>query len=231
AGAIGLAVRAGADAPVPTTPPPAVSAAQPGPASAGPTPTSAQATPADAAGTGTSGPGSAGKAGGGAKATTAPQRPAVQPLNASRPVAMRVERVGIDGPIVTLGRQANGAMETPSDPDDVGWYTGSPQPGVLGPSVLAGHVTWNGRETVFFRLGDVRAGDEIEVDRADGSTAVFRVTKVETYPKDEFPTVSVYSNTETAALRLITCGGEYDPKKRYYASNVVVYADLAGHKA
>lgn len=150
----------------------------------------------------------------------------IDPLPPSEPVSVRVPGIDVQSSIVELGRNPDGTMETPSDPAKTGWYTGSPTPGSLGPSVLAGHVTWNGDESVFFRLGELREGDEVEVTREDGKTAVFAVTRVEEHPKDEFPTVEVYSNTDHAALRLITCAGEFDADRRYYDSNLIVFAEL-----
>ena len=52
------------------------------------------------------------------------------------------------------------------------------------------------------------------------------------YPKDAFPTLEVYGNTDHAALRLITCGGQFDASTRNYLDNIVVYASLvASHPA
>ena len=63
---------------------------------------------------------------------------------------------------------------------------------------------------MFFRLGALRPGDTVDVTRADHTVAVFRVDRVVSYPKDHFPTLEVYGNTDHAALRLITCGGKFD---------------------
>ncbi len=51
---------------------------------------------------------------------------------------------------------------------------------------------------------------------------------METFPKREFPADRVYAGTGPAQLRLITCGGAFDPVTREYADNVVVFAVLAG---
>ena len=64
------------------------------------------------------------------------------------------------------------------------------------------------------------------VSRADGTMAVFSVTKVQTYPKDAFPTSAVYGPTPDAELRLITCGGAFDSASGHYLNNVVAYATL-----
>lgn len=46
------------------------------------------------------------------------------------------------------------------------------------------------------------------------------------YRKSIFPTLRVYGPAPTAQLRLITCGGTFDPQTGHYLSNVVVYATL-----
>ena len=52
----------------------------------------------------------------------------------------------------------------------------------------------------------------------------FRVTAVQKYLKDRFPTDQVYGPTPDAELRLITCGGTFDYATGHYLSNTVVYA-------
>ena len=52
----------------------------------------------------------------------------------------------------------------------------------------------------------------------------FRVTENRTYLKDHFPTDTVYGPTPDAELRLITCGGAFDPATHHYLSNIIVYA-------
>ncbi|CAN5769296.1 hypothetical protein BH23ACT2_BH23ACT2_21190 [soil metagenome] len=64
------------------------------------------------------------------------------------------------------------------------------------------------------------------MQRADGQTAVFALTRIEQYPKDSFPTIEVYGDTAGAALRLITCGGSFDEDTGHHRDNVVAYADL-----
>ena len=50
------------------------------------------------------------------------------------------------------------------------------------------------------------------------------MTAVQTYLKAQFPTQAVYGPTPDAELRLITCGGAFDPATRHYLSNIGVYA-------
>ena len=147
-------------------------------------------------------------------------------LPAAEPVSLRIPGIGVATDLVDLGVDAGGEMEVPADPDQAGWYTVAPAPGALGPALIAGHVTWNRDPAVFFRLGELRRGDRVAVGRADGRTAVFEVRRVVRFPKSGFPTRTVYGPTDHAALRLITCGGRYDPGGAGYDDNVVVFATL-----
>ena len=147
-------------------------------------------------------------------------------LTPSPPTAVRIPAIDVDSPLIGLGLDDDGAMEVPQGPDPAGWYTGGPTPGALGPSVIAGHVTWNGKDGVFRRLESLNRGDRVEVDRSDGRTAIFEVTRVEEYDKTRFPTDEVYGIADSAVLRLITCGGVFDGDR--YSSNVVAYAKLVG---
>jgi hypothetical protein len=138
-----------------------------------------------------------------------------------------VPRIGVDTALIPLSLDAAGAMEVPSDGSHAGWYTEAPTPGALGPAVLAAHVDWGGQPALFFRLGELRPGDRIEVAREDGTTAVFLVQRVARFAKTRFPTEAVYGPADHAALRLITCGGEFDEGVGHYVDNVVVFAAMA----
>jgi hypothetical protein len=146
-------------------------------------------------------------------------------LPKSHPVAVSIPRIGVQSRLVDLGLK-DGAMETPNDPADAGWFTRGPTPGALGPAVIAGHVTWNGVHGVFYRLDTLRRGDQVTVTRNDGKTAVFTVTRVARFSKSRFPTQAVYGQIDHAGLRLITCGGTYDAAGHTYLDNVVVFARL-----
>lgn len=147
----------------------------------------------------------------------------------SRPVAVDIPSIDVHSVVRRLGLTDEGELETPSGRyyDDAAWYRHSPPPGSLGPSILLGHVdsAANG-PSVFFRLGEVRAGDRVEVTRADGSVAVFVVDEVRRYAKKDFPTELVYGDIDHAGLRILTCGGPFDEVSGHYLDNIVVFASL-----
>jgi LPXTG-site transpeptidase (sortase) family protein len=148
-------------------------------------------------------------------------------LPAARPVSISIQRLGVVSPLESLGLDGGGAMEVPDDPGRAGWYILGPTPGALGPAVIAGHVTWNQVPAVFFDLAKLRPGDRVLVARSDDRVAVFEVTDVRRYDKDEFPTAAVFGAIDHAGLRLITCGGDFDSSAHRYSDNVVVFARLA----
>ena len=151
--------------------------------------------------------------------------PAALVMSPSPPVRVAIPAIGVDSELMDLGLQADGTMEVPAEGFPAGWFTGAPTPGELGPAVLAGHVDWGGSPGVFARLRDVVPEDEIWVTRADGSTAVFVVREVGQFDKGAFPTGAVYGDLDHAGLRVITCGGPFDPELRSYRDNVVVVAE------
>jgi Sortase domain len=166
----------------------------------------------------------------GVAALPAPTGPIVAPPQSAAPapvaspVSLTIPLIGVRTNLITLGLAQGGAMQVPSSTTVAGWYTGSPRPGSIGSAIIVGHIDSETGPGVFYRLSEMRSGDDVFVKRADGTTAEFRVTSIQTYLKDQFPTGEVYGPTPDAELRLITCGGAFDSATGHYLSNIVVYA-------
>jgi sortase (surface protein transpeptidase) len=147
------------------------------------------------------------------------------------PVRLEIPGIGVDTRLQRLGKEQDGTVAVPGGRhrwDEAGWYAGGPRPGDPGSAVILGHVdSKSDGPAVFYRLRELRRGDQIKVVRADGSVVRFTVDRVEQYPKTRFPTDAVYYPTGTPKLRLVTCGGTFDYEQRSYRSNVIVFADLA----
>ncbi|HEV2256498.1 MAG TPA: class F sortase [Streptosporangiaceae bacterium] len=155
-----------------------------------------------------------------------PQSAAPKPVAA--PVSLTIPLIGVQTNLITLGLAADGELQVPLSISVAGWYTGSPRPGSIGSAIIVGHIDGSSGRGVFFRLDTLTRGDKIYVKRADGTLAEFRVTSVQTYLKDHFPTEDVYGPVPDAELRLITCGGALDYATHHYLSNIVVYATEVG---
>jgi LPXTG-site transpeptidase (sortase) family protein len=158
----------------------------------------------------------------------APQSAAPKPVAA--PVSLTIPLIGVRTRLMTLGLARDGEMQVPllSMASVAGWFTGSPRPGAVGSAIIVGHIDTTRGPAVFYRLNTLTRGDKIYVKRADGTLVEFRVTSVQTYLKDHFPTEDVYGPVPDAELRLITCGGAWDAAMHHYLSNIVVYATEVG---
>jgi hypothetical protein len=143
----------------------------------------------------------------------------------AEPVRLRIPAAGVDTRLQRLGRAVDLSIDVPTDAGVAGWFAEGPRPGQSGPAVILGHVDSRTGPGVFFGLAGLRPGAEVLVDRADGSTAGFRVSRTQRVPKAAFPTELVYGPTLEPSLRLVTCGGSFDRTTGSYRDNVIVYAD------
>jgi Sortase domain len=150
------------------------------------------------------------------------------PGPASPPLRLTIPSIGVTTRLLRLGLEADRSMQVPVDFDRAGWFAKGPTPGQVGPAVIAGHVDSRTGPAVFYRLRELRAGDTVQVERADGTRLRFVVEDARRYPKTSFPTAAVFGPAPWAALRLVTCGGDFDRSAGSYRDNLVVFARLAG---
>jgi hypothetical protein len=152
------------------------------------------------------------------------------PQVTTMPRAIRIPAIAVSSrDVAPLGLNADRTLAVPplSKVGQLGWYKCSPVPGDTGPAVVMAHIDQKGKPGLFAKLDQLTPGDTVEIDRSDGQTAIFRVVHSEQFPKAEFP-ASIYSTTPDAQLRLITCGGRFDPARKSYLDQTVVYARLVG---
>ncbi|MFD6974638.1 class F sortase [Streptomyces sp. NPDC059979] len=157
-----------------------------------------------------------------------PMAPAgMEALEHSSVQRIRIPTISVDAPVMTVGLDEEGWIEAPPPQDRnlAGWYLNGISPGQRGSAVIVGHVDNAQGPTVFYGLGSVKPGSQVEVERYDGRTAVFEVYGVEVFSKEAFPGARVYGDTGHPELRVITCGGGYS-KGRGYDGNVVVFARM-----
>jgi hypothetical protein len=147
------------------------------------------------------------------------------------PARVAVPRIGISSGLQRLHLRQDGELPPPSAWMEAGWYADGTRPGDVGPAVIVGHVDSTLGPAVFYRLREMRVGDTILVTGVGGKVLTFVVSEVRSYPKDKFPTDTVYGPTALPELRLVTCTGEFDYVHHNYLDNLVVFAILAGARA
>lgn len=143
--------------------------------------------------------------------------------DAAEPAHLSIPAIGVDTPTIDLDLTAQEA-EVPESFHVAGWYRQTRTPGTIGPAVIVGHVGSRHGPGVFARLDQLRPGDEIHVTDDEGTTRTFVVDEGELVDKhDRPPEVFGWVGTRPE-LRLITCGGEFDPGTGHHVSNYVVWA-------
>ncbi|MGW4248741.1 class F sortase [Nocardia sp. NPDC004722] len=147
-------------------------------------------------------------------------------ITRSTPVSFAISSIKATGSLISVGLNTDGSVQVPADYRQAGWYQKGPAPGEEGSAVILGHVDSYKGEGVFFSLKKVRPNDIVDVTRADGKTAHFKVTDVRMYEKTQFPDQLVFGPRGGATLQIVTCGGAFNQTTKSYESNVVVFSSL-----
>ena len=144
------------------------------------------------------------------------------------PVRVVIPSLGVDAPVVPVGKTKGNSLEIPDDIDEIGWYRYGAAPAWgFGSTVLVGHrdgvVEGHG---AFYNLAALSPGDIVEVSDTLQRESRFRVIARAVISKQEFANRSpeLFAQDGPARLRLISCGGYYDSEHGGYQSNVVVTA-------
>ena len=145
----------------------------------------------------------------------------------SAPVHISIPKIDLNTDFVSpLGLNADRTVSVPDSYEEVGWYKNGVSPGEIGSSVILGHVDSHEGPAVFYKLGQLDEGDEVEIEREDGTVASFVITDTERVSQRNFPTEKVYGEVNHAAIRLVTCTGIYDKGLLKYSHNLIVYGEL-----
>ena len=141
------------------------------------------------------------------------------------PARLVIPAIGVDTAVEHVGVGVSGNMAVPMSYDNVGWYRLGTVPGDLGSAVVGGHVT-NGlmMPSVFNRLGELQAGDEIIVETNGGDRIRFAVVDAQRYRYNKVPRDLLFNRNDAQWLNLITCDGGWLASKRTYDERVVIYA-------
>lgn len=143
------------------------------------------------------------------------------------PIRLKIPSLNVNTSIEATGLTLAGAMGSTKGPDNVAWFSPGTRPGMEGSAVIAGHYGWkDGIAAVFDRLRDLKKGDKIYIEDANGSTTVFIVREQKKYDQDADASPIFYSHDGKAHLNLITCEGTWDKYKKSYSDRLVVFTEM-----
>lgn len=143
------------------------------------------------------------------------------------PRYLDIPTLGIHTRVLSLGILNSGALATPNNSYDVGWYNESSLPGKPGAMLIDGHVSAWMTPGVFYGLKDLNPGDRLSIQRGDGKTLDYKVVKTIVYDADHVDMRTALQPVDSSkpGLNLITCDGTYQSANHTYDRRLLVMAE------
>ncbi|HCC06356.1 TPA: class F sortase [Candidatus Nomurabacteria bacterium] len=142
------------------------------------------------------------------------------------PMHLKIESIGVDALVESVGIKPSGEMDTPKLIENVGWFNLGVYPGEIGSAVIDGHYGWiNNKSAAFDNLYKVKIGDIVTIKNSNNVITTFIVSNIKKYnPLDNSAAVFT-SNDGKSHLNLITCGGTWDTENKNYRERLVIFTD------
>jgi LPXTG-site transpeptidase (sortase) family protein len=155
-----------------------------------------------------------------------PQAPVIDsPVDPGGKDVLYVPAIDLLAPMVDIEMDEDGVLSPPADPDIVGWWQRSAEPGARrGQTVITGHTVHSG-DGVMDELGELGPGDVVRV-RDENKVTEYRVTDNQTLSAEEVAENAQMlfgQEHEDGRLVLVTCTDWVDGN---YLSNIIVVADV-----
>lgn len=150
----------------------------------------------------------------------------VPPLN---PKYIAIPSIGIaNTPILKLGLLPSGAIATPDNVYETGWYEASGLPGQSGAMFVYGHVSSWTADGIFYNLKELKPGDDVSITRGDNKVYVYEVVSSRVYPYNNVDMSQVLApiNATQPGLNLMTCTGQIIKGTSEFNERLVVFTSL-----
>ncbi len=143
-----------------------------------------------------------------------------------RPRYIRIPKIAVETRVLPEGVNKNGAIATPNNISDTGWYNGSAAPGDAGSALIVGHVAGPTTHGVFWNLNKLVVGDVITVEMGSGKLVTYNVAKSLKVPASAID-MGKYLSPDVVGkddLKLMTCSGPFDKASSNYRDRLIVIA-------
>ena len=145
---------------------------------------------------------------------------------ANLPRYLIIPKLGVNAPVLSVGVNSLGALETPNNIYDTAWYNASAQPGQPGAVLIDGHVSSWTSDGVFYGLNTLIPGDIIEIQGGNGLMYNHQVVKTEVYAADNVDMAAAMKSIDPTkpGLNLISCTGDVIPGTNEFNERIIVFA-------
>lgn len=158
-----------------------------------------------------------------------PQTTASYTVPAANPRYIAIPALGISNtPVLKLGLLKSGAISTPSNIYEAGWYGASSLPGQSGAMFIFGHVSSWTAEGLFFNLKKLTPGGKVVITRGDNKQYIYQVVSTKIYPYNSVNMNEVLApvNPALPGLNLMTCTGQVIKGTSEFNERLVVFTSL-----
>ncbi|MCL2444523.1 class F sortase [Candidatus Saccharibacteria bacterium] len=146
--------------------------------------------------------------------------PSIQPNLPLAPSAITIPGIGTVNGMLSLGINARGEVDVPSNIWQTAWFNGSSMPGTRGAAFVVGHTPG-----IFTGLRNLSMGQVISITMNNGAVINYRIQHIETVALGE---VNMWRNLTTwngaaEGLNLMTCAGHFVPALGTYSHRLSVF--------
>jgi len=142
------------------------------------------------------------------------------------PRAIYINKINVTARVLPMSVNADGSVQSPKNIFDAGWYNGSVKPGDIGAMFVDGHASGPTREGLFAYLDKLVEGDEIQIEKGDGSKLTYKVvhTEITDLSAVDMKKMLLPYGNNLRGLNLMTCTGNWVEDLKTYDKRVLVYA-------
>lgn len=142
------------------------------------------------------------------------------------PRALYISKLKVAARVLPMGVNKDDSVQAPINIFDSGWYTGSVKPGEIGAMLIDGHSSAT-HGALFGNLDKLVVGDQIQLEKGDGTRLTYKVVHTEIVSKDkvDMHALLLPYGKAVRALNLITCAGDWINSQDTLTKRILVYTE------
>ena len=139
---------------------------------------------------------------------------------------LTIPTLGINAPIINVGVDSTGNLDTPKTLYQVARDTSGANYGQNGTVIIDGHSGSPNQLGIFKHLSSLPVGAFIGVNLVNGHSYTYQVTSSAVYDLSHTTAVKLFTQTTTPTMNIISCIGTWNPKTDQFSQRWIVTAKL-----